>query len=286
MSTAAAVLEPAQERSTHATYRLANGRLRWLPRVTIGRDCNGPTPEPTWFEAVRQLAPRTEHGHDWLLLRWEPGDWWDPIERWLLYTMTPEERLPREFRMWLNGRNPRDFGYYDRVKQRFISTYKGNINYQQWQLFRQYRCLARPWWIIQGYAGGHRREYTTGEKLAVELRGGDPDPPLAGTLPYAPPDNRTWEWVRSFDLVHKYGDILSKLLTKEGFAAALSRREKEVAVEVALQLSNWLDESVSASLDLTYRQASAIRSLAGEAKPALSGDDVNESFIETVAGVL
>ena len=247
----------------------------------IGWDCEGPTPEPSWLEAIERLAPRTEYGHDWLLLRWEPGDWWDPVERWMIYQMQPLQRVSRDTLQWLWGRNPRDFGRYDRVKQRFVSSYKGHISYQQWRIFQEHRAYARPFWVVQGGGGGHKRRYSDIEESILVARGLPPEAPPPGVMAYAEPDNRTWSKIRDLDMVLRYGDLL-KHLGRPGAIEMLDRREVETVRQMAVELDKWLTLSVEESLDLSYSQASALNSVARSDVPPIDIPEAQEHFVESL----
>ena len=249
--------------------------------IRFGWDCEGPTPEPSWIEELGRLAPRTEYGHDWLMLRWEPGDPWDPVERWMVWQMTPAPRVSKPMLDWLHGPNPRDFGYYDSVKRRFISRYEGMISYQQWDVFRQHKALGRPLWVVQGRGGGHKRRFSDLEGALLEARGKPGDAPAPGLLPYAEPDRRTWKRLHDMDLVIEYGDLLTKVSNPD-IQAILDEREKTQLRKVAQELSQWLDDSMSEALDLTYSEASTLNSLADSDTPPLERDQVEPGFVDSL----
>lgn len=249
--------------------------------IRVGWDCDGPTPEPSWLEAVQRLAPRTDSGHDWLMLRWEPGDWWDPVERWVIWQMTPPSRTPRDTMMWLNGRSPRDFNYYDGVLQKFVNTrYPGTISFQQWQVWREHKAWGRPLWVVQGGGGGHKRYLNEAEQALMEMQGLPTDLP-PGLLPYSTPDNRTWSKLRDMDVVIKYGDLL-RLLGNPDRRALLDQRQMDTVREVAQQLSAWYTSTIESALDLTYTQASALNDFATSDQPPLDGEQVEADFVDSL----
>jgi hypothetical protein len=67
------------------------------------------------------------------------------------------------------------------------------ITRQAWELFQKYDGWARPLYVIQGDQGGHKYRYTAWESRLAKAAGARPEPPFAGDLPYAEPDERTYE---------------------------------------------------------------------------------------------
>ena len=247
--------------------------------VRYGWDAAGPTPDPAWQRELDRIAPRTEYGHDWLLLRWEPGDFWDPIERWTLWTMRPESRIDTGKLRMFYGPNPRSLNQYDeRTGRLIVHDNTIGISYQSWSLFQQYHCEARLYWIIQGSAGGHLKQFDDVQTALSIMSGGPEQPPIPGELPYAEPDNRVWEKIRALDVVMKFGDILEPNLTDHTRRAMLKRREREQILEMARQLSKWMDSQVEESLDLSWGQSKTIRENAMPGLRPLDGDEVEESF--------
>lgn len=253
-------------------------------------DWAGPTPEPTWQAALDRLAPRTDRGHDWLLLRWEAGDPWAPVHRWVVWQMTPESRIP-DFGIIeaLRGPNPRNFGYWDPRLGRFVRTRALPISRQQWEIFQEHRHWAQPLWIVQGRNGGHLKEWTDVQSTLSQMHGGPEEPPRAGALPYAPFDQRVVRQLRGLDVVARFGDILGRLSANPQAVEWLDLREREQTLEMARQLWGWLGEQIAEGLNpdtgdgLTRKQADEIWDHADPDAPVPDYEAEEERFLESVA---
>lgn len=254
-----------------------------LPAVRIGHDRIGPTPEPWWQEALDRIAPRTPYGHDWLYLRWEPGDPWDPIERWIVWTMTPLWRVPDlGIREALQGPNPRNFGHFDPTLGRFVRVKTLPISRQQWEIYQETGYFARPLWIVQGKNGGHLRRFTDVQSAISRMNGGPEEPPAPGDLPYADFDLRVVEKLKHLDLVEKFGDVLAATSDSD-FAAQLDRRERAMTEEMARQLWGWLGSQVEEALDpLTRAQANEIWDHADPDAPVPDFDRAEDEFVDAI----
>ena len=238
-----------------------------------------------WQPALDVIAPRTEEGLSWLALRWEPGEEWAPVERWTVWEMMPVERAPLDIASELRGPNPRNFGHYDRALGRFVRSREFKISERQWQVYRETGCYGRPIWIVQGSRGGHKRFWNGVEENLSLMRTGGliSEPPVPGELPYAEPDQRTIEKLRGLDMVARFGALLHLLSNKDEIRANLDRREKEIAREMARQLSTWLDDQVSEALTFTRAQEQAMWENANPDKAVPDYERGEEEFIETVA---
>ena len=260
-----------------------------MPLAVAGFDQMGPKRDPRWQAALDRIAPRTNRGHDWLLLRWEPGDPWGRVERWVIYAMTPLHRVPQlGVREALLGPNPRRYGYYDGVERRFVQRVDVGINLQQWLIFREHGYFARPLWVVQGKRGGHFRRWTDLQQLASLLRQGPEFPPEMGALPYARFDQRALNRLRALDLVHRFGSILKLVASNQDVAYALDFREQMAAREMAEQLWDWMGDQVEEALQpgqddgLSQKMVGEIWDHADPDAPMPDMDLGKEQFIETV----
>lgn len=212
-----------------------------------------PTPLE-WQEELEALVPRKE-GLSYLKIVWEPGEPWDPAQRWMVYQMLPLGSNPADHLLgpMLEGPNPREFGHYDRVKKRFVRRRGAPmISLRQWLLYRETGMLAQPYWVIQGDRGGHRWDFTKTEKLIIARKTGqkDVEPPTIGDLPYAEVDNRVFDKLTNLDR-----------LRKDEFAVAFAYRHPELfeaeEERILLRAENdvwrWLESQVDDRLrDLPY----------------------------------
>jgi hypothetical protein len=201
---------------------------------------DGPTPEAWWQATLDAIAPPGGR-LSWLKVAWVPGDHWDKVERWVIHQMIPIDRTPEMIRTDLLGPSPRMRGRYDRVLGRFIPDPMCNVSLQQWQLFQDTRCWAKPFWIVQGTGGGHKKSFNRVESVISRMHGGPKEPPLAGDLPYAAPDNRTFDKLIKLDLVRTYSYLLDKAgRSKELFDA----HDERIMDEMREQVWRWLQGQV------------------------------------------
>jgi hypothetical protein len=175
---------------------------------------DGPYLEPWWQAELDTIAPPGTR-LSWLKMVWVAGDAHEPINRWVIHQMMPLDRTPGMVRDDLLGPSPRVRGRYDQVLKRFIPDPNCNISFQQWQLFQDTRCWARPYWIVQGSGGGHKKSFNRVESVISRMHGGPKEPPSAGDLPYAAPDHRTFRQIAELDLMRTYGYLLDRDNSKE-----------------------------------------------------------------------
>lgn len=207
-------------------------------------------PEPAWVAALRAFSPPSA-AHSWLHLAWEPGDPWEPVERWMLYQVIPEARVRPEVLAELRGPDPRSRGHYcgptslcgcpaHKRPDCWVGGLARLANRTEWRLYRETAALgfagwARAFWVIQGAEGGHPRAYTETEAALAELA--DPplpnEPPVPGELPYADPDERVWAAVRQYDRLARGARLLAQTaddLAAEDRAAAVAVRQGILAM--------------------------------------------------------
>lgn len=162
-------------------------------------------PNPSWVEAVNRIAP-TNPTIPWLLLYWEPGETWDPIQRWMLRELDPQlQYADPELVAMYEGPSPRTMGHWDGVGAERKWIGESVISLRQWELFQRYKCISRRVWVVQGPDGGHPFALSQAEQAflrALNLPGADTPPP--GALPYAEPDIRTWNRLGEYDRLRKW----------------------------------------------------------------------------------
>jgi len=148
-------------------------------------------PPVPWVEALARIAPRSER-FSWLLLYWWAGEPWQEVQRWSVWEMLPPAwlcRTPRYAQQFapvreaLEGPPPRSFRRFGPTGQFLYS--EAEVTQEQWDLWRVWGCLARPFWIIQGDRGGHKWTFSPPEQMLLKLHGLPAEPPRPGDLPYA-----------------------------------------------------------------------------------------------------
>lgn len=232
-------------------------------------DFDGPGIDPEWQRSLDRLAPPCERLAS-LHLCWEPGDpwyvedgdnvdqWYDgAVERWIIYQLLPPERTPVVVLTDLRGPAPRMRGRYDRYleRPRFIPDPACNISQRQWLLYRETGRYGVPYWIVQGSRGGNKRRWNRTESIISRMHGGPKEPPLAGTLPYAPFDNRVIDQLAKLDRVRNAAFLLDRAEQRPDIWQQHERDQLERLKDEVWD--HWLADQVKDAMDLAPRQALA-----------------------------
>lgn len=200
-----------------------------------------------------------------LVVAWEHGDVWQPIDRWIIWQMQPFFRgdlaqVDATVRSELTGPSPRkgaELRYVmatingkNELRPRMFGGPCQLIDRRTWALHREWyantgeRVFPRRLWVCQGAAGGHPFHITTEEQSLRALQGVSADVPSAGDLPYAPMDARVigalerydlWKWANN---VGAHGDIQTQ--TVRNHVARLRDTEREAN---KLRWQQWQDFS-------------------------------------------
>lgn len=196
-----------------------------------------------------------------LLIRWEPGDIWDPVQRFCLWELIPVEHetksgrwescMPDPIRRALEGPDPRSTGHYDRKRKQWIGgpVISTGIDRQTWAIAQEFKRKtgqvrwAMRWWAVQGAEGGHPMTIPWQAKVAKKIMGeGAFQPPSIGDLDYAEPTDRMFEKVAAFDKLRKWrmhGDWAFRNWND------LSREEQAEAEMTAARVTDWWDGQVA-----------------------------------------
>lgn len=218
----------------------------------------GPYLDPAWQGELDTITPPAS-GLSWLKLVWVAGDVWQPINRWVVYQMIPYHRANELVKADLKGPSPRVRGRYDRVLKRFIPDPNCNVDRLQWELFQQTGYYGRPYWIVQGSGGGHKRTFNRMESAISALNGGPKQPPAIGDLPFANPDRRTFDALAKHDLMRGYSFLLDRVKQS---ATMLDIHEQAIADGMSAAVWRWLEGQVSDVLKDERRGRKAIAEMA------------------------
>lgn len=159
-----------------------------------------------------------------LVLRWESGDIWQPIQRWIIWQCEDPKliELPPLVREALQRPHPRSLGHYCasgfnpttgklwcmcQIKaNRWRGGANAHVDRATWELYRDTGLYGRRWWTIQGNKGGHRFQWNPSEFEArfSAMNGGPQQTPDPGDLPYAPFDGRVMERLAPLDKVRQW----------------------------------------------------------------------------------
>jgi hypothetical protein len=194
----------------------------------------------------------------------------------MIYQMLPLGANPADdmFKPMLEGPHPRKFGYYDKVRRRFIRRSGAPmISMKQWELYQETGRLGHPYWVVQGNEGGHRFEFTRTEKQIIRrMTGHEVSAPTIASLPYAPVDNRVFAKLSNLDR-----------LRKDEFAVAFMYQQPElfdgpeerILQKTEKEVWGWLESQMDDQLrDLPYGFVSRMAGLDPNARifnPGLPG---------------
>lgn len=278
-----------------ADRRSATGAKENIPlqRVATGVEFGRATPV-AWQQELDAICPPSPNLPQFYL-RWEAGEAWQPLGRWVIWNLQPRRITHDPNRSaWYDaiiaeceGPHPRSTGHHCAPNQCACEIKTGAwrdgatslIDRDTWEVYRETGRYGRRWWVIQGAAGGHRYRLAPWERRIWHTVTGQQDVPSIGDLPYAPWDNRvkrhllgleqTMRWLS----VVKYGEKNRHQLDTE------ERQEVDLAkAAVANWMAGQMDEVWDEYGTLLRRQAQSVGSGAYRADPHFNPDEVAESY--------
>ena len=224
-------------------------------------------PPSEWTRRLRDFSPVSE-SMGFLECVWEPGDPWQPVQRWYLYEMLhPSIVHPDELEQ-LRGPHPRSSGHactsvpisswvvkpakdYQPClcRAKTESWRKGpcpDITLTQWNLTRRMReeygveYVGRPFWIIQGGHGGHKLGFTHEEQRMLEAEGVPTSTPDPGTLRYAALDERVIRKITRFNRLWQFANNADEY--RHAMGEGYEQYRKEIEKKLRTQLVAMLKE--------------------------------------------
>lgn len=255
-------------------------------------------PRPEWQQALDDLYEPGE-ALSKLVIAWEPGDPWAPVQRWVVWHALPRPIVRADVLAELEGPDPRSEGHYcgyteegvsaclcPRKRQQWVGGTAVLIDRRQWELYRMDGPTKGHWcrryWIVQGTTGGHRWKFSSLESKQAKARGLPAQTPVPGDLPYAEPDRRTYDLLGERNLMRRHAyacDFLDR--TPEMFDA----EERDALRAANAELWDWLDRQFD---EAWQDEGAAITALAqqyrrggGEKRRGLDADEERERFITT-----
>ena len=202
------------------------------------------TPPAEWVARLEQVIE--PEGNSWLMLRWEPGEAWWPIERWALWQVRTRETaamLYPDHLAELEGPNPRGEGHAcfpgwchdckdEEDRPRHAMRWKRDngpafIDYWQWKFYQETGLFGTRWWVIQGSEGGNRWKLSYDEQKLRELKRQPMDIPWPGQQPYAPFDERVVQAIVREDKLRR------GLLARQDMRQIAAMRDRLEAMEQA-----------------------------------------------------
>lgn len=253
---------------------------------------------------LAELFPRVE-GQPWLLARWEPGDDWDPIERWTIWEVAPWSAIPWEdqqlVRPAMEGPSPRSTGHYcaagwcacDVKRNRWADGIHEGADYiRQWEIHRECAQAGMPGfprcvWVVQGDAGGHPLTMDTIEQQLAGAAGLPREYPTMGALPYADLDERVMRGlVRHDRLRDAKGALRDRYRTGAELAAEQADRAQQAADGIFEFLMAHTHQSAEEWAYWEKKDLGAfVAGAHGTPAPVFDRDAIKQRFIEDMAVV-
>lgn len=223
-------------------------KVRYAVNFEYSRD----VPE-AWERSLWTIAPPSNF-LSWLKLRWESGDQWEPIQRWMIWQMRHPKFVRPDLLAELKGPSPRSKGHYCGAGYCLCPVKKNawrggaarQIDYAQWKLFQETGHYGTRWWCIQGSHGGHRHRLTPIEAKISRINRGPSDTPAPGDLPYADYDLRTFRKVAQLDRVRMWKGVAEYA---ERNHDTMDQEEQDEATQARWALWQWLESQVKQSVD-------------------------------------
>lgn len=185
------------------------------------------TPPPDWQARLDGLFPPSTQV-SWLKVYWVSGERTDPVQRWVIFQMTPSERIPSAVKPFLDGPAP--------SKHHRIPLMR-----EQWDLYHATGCYAQPFWIIQGERGGHKRRFSEVERKLCRAQYLPDLPPVAGALCYAPLDEQVIGKIAPLDQVRFYHRAME---LDDRKPEHLEADERSAVLEMRSAYWQWLESQV------------------------------------------
>lgn len=214
------------------------------------------------LEGLERIAPQSDR-FAWLLPVWVAGDRWQPVNRWFVYQMLPRRHVLPFLLRDLEGPNPRSRGTFNRyLPEHSPRHYRPDptcmIDRMQWLLWREHGALGRPYWVVQGEHGGHRRRLDYAEKVVRASRSGGwssdapaaavasaIDVPAPGGLPYAGPDMRVVHKLAGF---HKVEFYKLAIAAEDNDTEPWAADEQAETQKMRAELDKWLDTQIDGAM--------------------------------------
>ena len=189
------------------------GSVTATSRVRTGVEFDR-VPPAEWQTALDAVSPLTEQSSG-LAVHYETGDRWQPVHRWMLFQLQPWQFVPSEIRHELRGPHPRTNAelVYRKGTVNGVTSLRPSlsggpcrlIDRRTWELHHLYAergvlVYPRRFWVIQGPGGGHPWMLDQSDEALRLAQGLPGEVPSAGTLPYAPFDQRVLDAITAFDL--------------------------------------------------------------------------------------
>lgn len=184
-----------------------------------------PLPEE-WERDLREISPVSD-AISYLIFSWKksPLDVTGEGARWCLYEAIPNALITDARREQLSAAPFWDRRVYRNKGAAHAQAME--VSAYQWVMYHDYQLDVRPFWCIQGHAGGTALSYTSLERRYLTLMGRPSDPDQMGSFPYAPWDARVKKAVLERDRVYKLGSIGAVKASGDPIVMKLAKEQAE-----------------------------------------------------------
>ena len=190
-----------------------------------------PVPEE-WERDLREISPVSD-ATSYLIFAWKksPMDIEGKDARWCLYEAIPNALITPERRAQLEAPPFWDKRVYRSKGAMFAQS--SEVSAYQWVMYHDYKLDVRPFWCLQGNAGGTLLALTSLERRYLTLMGRPSAPDIVGAFPYAPWDARAKKAVLERDRVFKLGSLAAVKASGDPVLMALAKQDAEKAFRKA-----------------------------------------------------
>jgi hypothetical protein len=242
-----------------------------------------------WEDWMSEYSPPTDR-FKWLKIIHEQGYPWEPIDRFIIYEMLPvkvmdtgEGLLPEILAQLQHPQPPSEMGnYYDHALGEFVRNEDCLITERAWHLYRETGAWGRPYWVIQGTKGGHKRWFSQIEQQLLRAAGLPHQPPEPGDLPFAEFDDRVKKQLHNQDMLRSVHVRLKG--TKQQMVAVNALRQERMERELRENLVKFLYSQVAdiaGDVHKSLVELDAPRSDFDVKEMERLGEEVEQAYIET-----
>lgn len=207
-----------------------------------------------WERELRAVSPITgRHSH----LR---AYWYRTGGRWTLYDCLPKALMPPDGpppgipmecgELWahLNGPPPREKHPDD------CTPFVSDVQHEFWRLYGEY---VRPFWVLQGDAGGHQVGFSPWQQNVLMAKGLPATPPKIGALPFAPFDGRTVRQLEHLNRLHQLDDDMDRLL-KSGSKESADREMDQIQRTIREAEMAFIEQQFTPLVDMSSSLARGV----------------------------
>lgn len=201
---------------------------------------------PGWEAMLRAVSPISEKFSH---LRFY---WYRTKLRWILYDCVPRVLIKnneaqgapisgKELIDALEGKPPRELEDWQQTP--YISDV-------QHEFYRLYKVHARPFWVLQGEQGGHQVKFSPWQQNVLNSKHLPSEPPVIGSLPACPFDNRVVVKLNHLNRLHRFQDRLDRL-EKSASLEFAERESEKIQEEIRRAEAAFIESQVTPLVEMS-----------------------------------